>query len=143
MTDYSSTAKTTGGRDWWRVGLWAAQILLALVYLAAGSAKLSQPIDALAAMGMTFVLSFPEIIVRLIGLAEVLGALGLILPTLTRILPRLTPLAAAGLTVLQVGAIFTHISIGELASLPLNAVLLALAAFVAWGRWSRRPVAAR
>lgn len=141
MTD--TTVKTTGRADWWRIGLWTAQILLAAVYLGAGSAKLLQPIDALAAMGMTFVLSFPEIIIRLIGLVEVLGAIGLILPTLTRILPRLTPLAAVGLTLVQVGAIFTHIALGEVASLPFNAVLLALATFVAWGRWSKRPVAAR
>ena len=141
MTDHT-ISKTTGRLDWWRIGLWTAQILLAVVYLAAGSAKLSQPIDALVAMGMTFVLSFPEIVVRLIGLAEVLGALGLILPTVTRILPLLTPLAAVGLTVLQIGAIFTHVSIGEVSSLPFNVVLLALSGFIAWGRWFKRPLAA-
>lgn len=141
MTDTS--VKTTGRADWWRIGLWTAQILLAVVYFGAGSAKLLQPIDALATMGMTFVLSFPEIVVRLIGFVEILGALGLILPTVTRILPRLTPLSAAGLTVLQIGAIFTHIAIGEPASLPFNALLLALSVFIAWGRWAKRPVAAR
>src|SRR5436309_2140810 len=91
----------------WSVALWIAQALLALLYLAAGGAKLTQPIDALAAT-MSFVTHVPEAVTRLIGTLEVLGAVGLILPAATRIKPWLTPLAAVGLSLLQVGAIITH-----------------------------------
>jgi len=115
------------------VGLWAAQILLACLYGFVGFTKLSQPIPALAAM-MVWPGEAPEWFVRGLGAAELAGAIGLILPMLTRILPRLTPLAAAGLVLLQVCAIVFHAWRGEFGILPFNAVLLAAAAFVVWGR---------
>ena len=131
------------GRNGWTIGLWAAQVLLALFYLYAGYNKLTQPIDALAAMNMGFVLFVPEWLTRFIGLAEVLGAAGLILPAATRILPRLTPLAALGLSTIQVLAILLHASRGEFTVLPLNFVLLALSLFVLWGRERKAPITAR
>ncbi len=124
-------------------GVWAAQVVLALLYFAAGLAKLMQPMEALSAMGMGFVDNFPEFIVRLIGLAEVLGAAGLILPAATRIKPYLTPLAALGLALLQVGAMITHVVRGEYPNLIVNLVLLALALFIYWGRSQRVPIAPR
>ena len=81
---------------------------------------------------------------RFIGFVELAGALGMILPALTRILPFLTPLAALGFAVIQVLAIGTHASLGETAStLPMNLVLLTLSLFGAWGRWKKSPIAPR
>jgi hypothetical protein len=76
-------------------------------------------------------------LVRFVGIAEILGPIGLILPMLTGILPWLTPLAAIGLAIIQVLAIGFHARRGETAkTLPANLVLLALSLFVVWGRWS-------
>lgn len=140
MTDMTNGAT---GRNWWTIGLWVAQILLAFVFGAAGVMKLFTPVADLGAM-MNWVTVSPEWLVRFIGAVEFLGAIGVILPALTRILPWLTPLAALGFFVIQVLAIGTHASLGEMAmTLPINLVLLALSAFVAWGRWKKEPIAAR
>ena len=90
MTDVTSGGAGRG----WTIGLWVVQILLAAFYLYAGINKLTQPVEVLGAMNMAFALVVPEWLTRFIGLAETLGAIGLILPALTRILPRLTPLAS-------------------------------------------------
>ena len=140
MTDTTIGGSSRGG---WNIGLWVAQLLLALFYFYAGFNKVSQPIEALAAMNMGFVLFVPEWLTRFIGVAELLGAIGLILPALTRIMPRLTPLAALGLSAIQVLAILLHASRGEFAVLPLNAVLIVLSLFVLWGRERKAPIAAR
>src|SRR5215470_14907535 len=79
--------------------LWGAQGLLALVFLSAGGMKLALPLEVLTAM-----FPLPGLFVRFIGTAELLGALGLILPGLLRIRPGLTPLAALGLVLIMVGA---------------------------------------
>lgn len=120
------------------IGLWSAQILLVALYGMVGIMKLTQPIPELTAM-MGWPGLVPALAVRFIGLAELAGALGLILPILTKILPRLTILAALGLVAVQIGAMATHISLGEFSVLPLNLVLLALAAFVAYGRNKTHP----
>lgn len=122
------------------IALWVAQIALAAVYAMAGFMKLTTPIpDLTAMMGWPGVV--PAFFVRFVAAAELAGAIGLILPMLTRIQPRLTVLAALGLVVLQIGAMFTHVIRAEFEILPINLVLLALAAFVAWGRGKRLPVA--
>lgn len=140
MTDLTSGAT---GRNWWTIGLWAAQALLALAFGAAGVMKLLTPVAELGAM-MNWVTVSPEWLVRFIGAAELLGAIGVILPALTRILPWLTPLAALGFAIIQVLAIGTHASLGEIAmTLPMNLLLLALSLFVAWGRWKKAPIAPR
>lgn len=140
MTD-STTGAT--GRNWWTIGLWVAQVLLALVFGAAGVMKLFQPVEALGTM-MNWVNHSPELLVRFIGFVELAGALGMILPPLTRILPLLTPLAALGFAIIQVLAIAVHASLGETAmSLPMNLLLLALSVFVVWGRTSKAPIAPR
>jgi len=113
--------------------LWAAAALLALLYLMAGGMKATQPIDKLTAQ-MKWPVQYPRL-TRFVGVAEVLGAIGLILPLATGILAWLTPLAALCLVVVQVLAIGFHLSRKEPQILPFNIVLLALAAFVAWGRW--------
>jgi uncharacterized membrane protein YphA (DoxX/SURF4 family) len=140
MTDATSGA---AGRNWWTIGLWVAQVLLALLFGAAGFMKLFQPIEALGAM-MAWVPASPELLVRFIGFVEIAGALGMILPAATRILPFLTPLAALGFAVIQVLAIGVHAVRGETAmSLPLNLVLLALSLLVLWGRSRKAPISPR
>lgn len=115
--------------------LWAAAILLALAYLAAGGMKAVRPIPVLAEMLNGWPADMPRL-TRFIGAVEVLGAIGLILPLATGILPWLTPLAAIGLSVIQVLAIGFHAQRGEVAkTLAANLILLALSLFVLWGRW--------
>lgn len=80
---------------------------------------------------------------RFIGIAELAAAVGLILPALTRILPKLTPLAGLGLAVIMVLAAGFLVQRGEMSALPINFLLGALAAFVAWGRWRKVPIAPR
>ncbi len=124
------------------VSLWIAQALLAAMFGMSGVMKLMTPIDALAQQ-MPWVASVPDLLVRFIGLSELAGALGLILPSVTRIRPALTPLAAAGLIVVMVLASGLHISRGETQMVPINLVLGALAAFVAWGRTKKARTHAR
>ena len=112
----------------WNISLWAAQILLLLFYAFTGYMKLTQPIPDLAAM-MGWPDMVPVAMVRFIGLAEFVGGLGMVLPMRTKIQPRLTILAALGLSVLQVFAMIWHIIHGEFFVLPINLVLLALAVF--------------
>lgn len=123
------------------ISLWVAQVLLALAFGVAGFMKMTAPIEQLAQNGMTFVNHFDAGMVRFIGIAEVLGAIGLILPSALRILPILTPLAAVGIAIIMVLAANDHISHGE-PFLP-TIVLFALAAFVVWGRYKKAPITAK
>ena len=127
----------------WNIGLWVAQVILAAVYVMAGFMKLTQPIDALVASGMSYAGDYPELLTRFIGTMEGLGALGIILPAATRIAPRLTPLAALGFSIIQILAIGLHSSRGEFQVLPVNLVLLALSLFVLWGRLRKAPIVPR
>ena len=139
----TETTIGTTGRNGWNIGLWAAQVLLAAFYGFAGFNKVSQTMESLGAMGMSYATDFPELLTRFIGTMEILGAIGIILPALTRIMPRLTPLAALGFSVIQVLAMGVHLSRGELGVLPMNLVLLALSLFVLWGRERQAPISAR
>jgi putative oxidoreductase len=123
--------------------LWLAQGLLAVAFAMAGSMKIGMPIDELVANGMTFAARLPEGLVRFIGAAEILGAVGLMMPAATRVLPRLTPIAAADLAFVMVLAAGHHLINGEASMVPANALLGSLALFVAWGRWFRAPIQAR
>jgi len=116
------------------VALWIVQILLTVAFLGAGAMKLLQPKEKVAA-SMAWAESFSPTAIKLIGLVEVLGALGLVLPALTGIAPILTPLAATGLALVMVGAVVTHARRDENQMIGANVVLLLLAAFVAWGRF--------
>ena len=116
--------------------LWTLQILLALLFLWAGGFKLVAPVEQLAGP-----VAFPEWFLRFIGLAEFLGGLGLILPAALRIRPGLTPLAAAGLVIIMIGATVITFPLGAMAAVPLVTGLLA--AFVAYGRWRLAPVRSR
>jgi hypothetical protein len=136
MNDTASTGKG------WTIVLWVAQLLLAAAYALFGSMKATQPLDQLAAM-MTWIPDFPPLFVRTLGVVEVLGAVGLILPSLTRIQPRLTVIAALCILVHQLCAVTLHVSKGEFGVLGLNVVLIALAAFIFWGRRSKAVIAPR
>ena len=116
------------------IALWIVQILLAVAFLGAGLMKLTQPKDKIA-QSMAWAGDFSPTAIKLIGLVEVLGALGLILPAVTGIAPVLVPLAALGLAIVMVGAIITHARRGEKQMIGANVVLLLLALFVAWGRF--------
>jgi len=89
--------------------LWIVNVVLALAYLFAGGVKLIRPREALPALGMAWTEDFSDGAVKAIGAAEVLGAIGLIVPLATRIAPMLTPIAAVALAVLMAGAIVTHV----------------------------------
>jgi len=122
------------------IALWIVQILLALAFVMAGTMKATQPAEKLAGR-MKWVNSLrPPQLVRLIGTLEVLGAIGLILPAVTGILPWLTPVAAIGLVLQMIGAMILHTRRGEFPHLSTNLVLLILAAFVAVGRFAVGPL---
>jgi uncharacterized membrane protein YphA (DoxX/SURF4 family) len=121
------------------VVLWIIQVLLALLFLFAGGTKLVMSIEAMRAMGSPNQILLPGLLVRFIGVCEVLGALGLILPGLLRIKPGLTPLAAAGLVIIMIGAtVLTFAGDGFALALPPLVVGL-LVTFVAYGRWRLAP----
>jgi DoxX-like family len=109
--------------------LWTVQGLLAALFLFAGGMKLVLPIEAMAGP-----VALPGGFLRFIGVAEVLGAVGLILPGLLRIQQRLTPIAAAGLVIIMLGATVVSALPGPLAPALLPLVVGLLAAFVAYGR---------
>jgi len=114
--------------------LWVVQVLLAGMFGMAGFMKTFQ--TAKAKEQMPWAKNRSDTFVRFVGIAELLGALGLFLPLLTGILPWLTPLAAAGLAVIQLLAIFTeHLPKKEYNVIPINILLLALSIFVVAGRW--------
>ena len=114
--------------------LWIVQSLLALLFFFAGGMKLVLPLEQL-----TGPITLPGPLLRFIGMAEVLGALGLILPGLLRIRPGLTPLAAAGLMVIMLGATVITLATMDAVMALIPLVVGLLAAFVAYGRWRLVP----
>src|SRR5215211_2678178 len=124
------------------IALWCVQVLLAAMFGMAGVIKSLQPMPALA-IQIPWTAVVGELLTRFIGVSEFVGALGLILPAATRIRPRLTALAAAGLTVVMVLAAGYHLARGEFQALPINFVLGSLAGFIAWGRLLKAPISSR
>ena len=116
------------------IALWIIQVLLALLFLFAGGTKLVLPLEVLTAMGSPNQVHLPGLLLRFIGVCEVLGALGLILPGLFRIKPGLTPLAAAGLVIIMIGAAVLTVAGGDVAPALFPLVVGILTAFVAYGR---------
>lgn len=121
--------------------LWIAQALLAAMFLMVGFMKLATPI---ATLSKTIPLAgdAPGLI-RFIGLSEVLGGIGLLLPAALRIKPHLTIFAAIGLAIVMVLALIFHLVMGEVSGIGTNIVLGALAVFVAWGRARKVPITPR
>lgn len=122
------------------VVLWVVTVLTALPFLGAGITKLTRSKQELFDRGMTFVEDFSPRAIKAIGLLELLGALGLLLPGITGIAPFLVPTAAVGLAIIMGCAITVHMGRGEFSRLGINAVLLALAVFVAIGRLAVWPL---
>jgi hypothetical protein len=118
--------------------LWTVQLILAAAFGMAGFMKTTAPIAELAQAGMTFVNKFPVVAVRMIGVIELLGAMGLILPAALRIKPVLTLLAALGFALIMLFAALYHLSQQE--SILPNGILLFAALFVVWGRFVKVPV---
>ena len=120
------------------IALWIVQVLLGGMFVMAGVMKAFQYERAKASL--PWVKDVPRSLTRFIGIAELLGGLGLLLPAITGILPWLTPLAGAGLALVMVLAIGFHASRREAQAIGFNAVLLVLAAFVAYGRFMVVPL---
>lgn len=115
--------------------LWIVQVLLALLFVFAGGMKLVLPLEQLAGP-----ISLPGPFLRFIGVAELLGGIGLVVPAALRIRPGLTPLAAAGLVIIMVGATVITLVAGEFGGAAISIVVGVLAAFVAYGRWRLAPI---
>jgi len=118
------------------VALWIVQVLLTLLFLWAGGIKLVLPIEE---MMKQMPLPLPGWFLLFTAVVEVLGALGLILPWLLRIRPGLTPLAAAGLVIVMIGATAYTLAAGDVASALMPLVVGLFCAFVAYGRWRLAP----
>jgi uncharacterized membrane protein YphA (DoxX/SURF4 family) len=127
------------------IALWTVQILLAAVFLGSGMVKGTQPKDKLIATGQTGVAPFPLPVIRLTAFAELLAAIGLVLPWLTGIARVLTPVAAACLIIVMIGAMASHTTLlradraagrgnREARNVAANLVLTALCLFVVVGR---------
>ena len=119
------------------IALWIIQALLALLFLLAGGVKLIMPIEE---MTKQMPVAIPGLFLRFIGVCEVLGGLGLVLPGLLRIKTWLTPIAAAGLAIIMLGAIAFSLKLG-VTSITIPMVVELLLIFVAYGRWRSVPAA--
>jgi len=118
------------------IAVWIVSGILAVLYLAVGMVKLVVPKRKMAANpNLAFAAGLPSALILFIGLVEVLGAIGVIVPWLVGVAAVLTPLAAAGLVLLQIGAIVFHGQRREFKQWPVNFVLAGLAAFVAYERF--------
>ena len=120
--------------------LWIIQILLALLFLFAGITKVVLPIEVLMANASPNAIHLPDLFIRFIGVVETLGALGLILPGIFHKRTDLTPLAAAGLAIVMVGAVVVTI-MGDGILMAITPLIVGLlCAFVAYGRWKLKPL---
>ena len=115
--------------------LWTLQIVLAAIFGGAGAVKLIQSREQLAKTAGGWVNDVPAQLIKPLGLAEVLAALGLIVPPLVDIAPILTPLAAVGPVLMMIGAVVTHAGRHEFPNVAANVVLAIMAVVVAWGRF--------
>ena len=124
-----------------RIRLWTAQIILAALFIMAGGSKIVTPGDQLMAMMKDA--PIPLGLARFIGVAEAAGGIGMILPALTRIMPILTPVAAVGLVVVMVLACGFNLMHGQLGAAVATVVLGLLAAYVAYGRFTKGAILPR
>jgi uncharacterized membrane protein YphA (DoxX/SURF4 family) len=116
------------------LALWIIAIVLAVGFTASGLLKIFRGKEQLVASGMGWAQDFSPSAIRLIGVAEILGAIGLVVPAAVHIAPILVPLAAVGLALVMIGAAAVHARRKETPMIAINAVLLVLAVIVAWGR---------
>lgn len=122
--------------------LWIVQGLLAFSFGMAGFTKAFQPIEVVV-QSMPWAADVVPPMVRFIGISEFLAAIGLMVPALTRIKPQLTALAGLGLAIVMASASVFHLWRGEFMAVPFNGTFLAMAAFVAYGRWKLVPFSAK
>ena len=121
------------------ISLWVAQTILAVLFLMAGSMKSFQPIETLS-QTLPWVSEMPTVLIRFIGISELLGGLGLILPGVLRIKPKLVGYAALGLFVVMILAACYHVMKSEYDVIGTNVLFGGLAAFIAWGRLRYLPI---
>ena len=117
------------------LALWIIAIVLAIAFAGSGLMKQFVPKDKLVAAGQGWAQDFSPTSIRLIGLAEILGAIGLVLPAAVHIAPILVPLAAVGLALVMAGAAVVHARRKETVNIVVNVMLIAMAVVVAWGRF--------
>ncbi|MFM6933728.1 MAG: DoxX family protein [Novosphingobium sp.] len=132
---------TNSSRPWLNAGIWLVQVMIAVPFVAIGAIKLTMPLDQVAKLA-PWAIEYPRF-VRLIGLIDLAGGIGLILPALTRIKPQLTVWAAVGCAALMVCAIVFHLVRGEANAIGLNIVLLGLTLIAWWGRSRAVPIRPR
>ena len=113
--------------------LWIAQIVLAIFFIM-GAVMKFMPIEKISAM-MPWTGQVPAFVVRLLGFIDLLGAAGLILPSLLRIKPKLTAWAAVGIILMMVCATIFHVARGEASVTGINVFSMLIAGFIAWGRF--------
>ena len=123
--------------------LWILQVLLALLFLFAGGTKLVMSAEALSQPQTPNQVMLPVTLIRIIGVFEFLGGLGLLLPGLFRLKQYLTPLAALGLAIIMIGAVVFTAMGGAIGVAVTNVVILLLLLFVAYGRWRLAPHGSR
>ena len=121
--------------------LWTVQVILGLYFIGVGILHFAPPPGLPIAMSWMYDLS--KSLHYFSGTAEILGGAGLILPGITKVQTKLTPLASAGLALVMIGAIGYHALRGEFQNIAVNVVLLALALFIAYERWNIHPLQTR
>ena len=126
---------------WRNVLLWVLQVVMGVYFIFVGVMHFIVPEGLPAPMEWMYDMSDTLHVVA--GVAEILGGLGLILPSLTRIRPELTVYAAGGLLLVMIGAIVYHATRGETQSIATNVVIAAIVAFIGYGRWKLEPIVAR
>lgn len=134
----NSGAAMTG----WNIGLWMLQVILATIFGLAGWMMLTAQFEFLNAL-LAWTQGLPEVAVRIIAVLEILGAIGLFLPALLRVMPQLTAYAAAAIAVLMLLATIFHAMRGEVPNLVPTIILCGIAAFIAWGRLVKSPISPR
>jgi putative oxidoreductase len=121
------------------ITLWISQFILASLFLMAGFMKTTMPIDRLSAT-LPWTKDVPIFLVRFIGICELSAVIGLLLPSLLRIKPILTPIAASGLILIMIPTIIFHISRGEPQVIGMHIVFILLSSFIIWGRTRKEPI---
>ena len=124
------------------ITLWIAQVLLAVLFAGAGSAKAMTPLPELT-KSLPYTADLPGWLVRFIGISEITGAVGLILPAISRVVPMLVAWASWGLCAVMGLATLFHLTRSEISAMPMTIVIGAVAAFVAWGRSAKAPIVSR
>ena len=137
-----ASQQVAGSAKGWNIALWVVQVVLGGMFIMAGVLKTTTPIAELS-MQMNWAADIPEALVRFIGATQLLGGIGLILPSLLRVRPSLTIAAGWSLAFVMLLALLFHVVRGENAVIGTNMLLGVAAAFIAWGRTTRAPISAR